>query len=206
MNIGSRTALILCAAALLAGCQPQPPPAPKSEKPPEPPKEIPTMVTLKTSKGDITLELYADKAPATVANFLAYVDSGHYKGTIFHRVIPNFMIQGGGMTADMAEKSTRAPVRNEAGNGLKNDRGTIAMARTSDPDSATAQFFINVVNNGGLNRPSPDGYGYCVFGRVTAGLDVVDAIRAVPTGDRGPHQNVPLEPVTILDAARVAAK
>ncbi|HPC46780.1 MAG TPA: peptidylprolyl isomerase, partial [Deltaproteobacteria bacterium] len=158
------------------------------------------IVVLKTSKGDITIELFPGKAPVTVRNFLAYVDMGHYNGTIFHRVIRGFMIQGGGLTADMKEKPTKDPIRNEADNGLQNVRGTIAMARTPHPHSATSQFFINTRNNPFLDYRShtPDGYGYCVFGRVTGGMDVVDAIESVPTGQRGPHQDVPLEPVTIL--------
>lgn len=159
-----------------------------------------TQVRLQTSLGDIVLELRADKAPNTVANFVQYVKDGHYNGTVFHRVIPTFMIQGGGFSADMQQKPTRAPIALEAGNGLKNDRGAIAMARTANPNSATAQFFINVVDNPNLNAPNPDGYGYTVFGRVTAGMDVVDKIRAVPTGNRGMHQNVPTTPVTILKA------
>jgi len=162
------------------------------------------IVVLKTSKGDITIELFPGKAPVTVRNFLAYVDMGHYNGTIFHRVIRGFMIQGGGLTADMKEKPTKDPIRNEADNGLQNVRGTIAMARTPHPHSATSQFFINTRNNPFLDYRShtPDGYGYCVFGRVTGGMDVVDAIESVPTGQRGPHQDVPLEPVTILRAYR----
>ncbi|MBL0943437.1 MAG: peptidyl-prolyl cis-trans isomerase [Hydrogenophaga sp.] len=158
-------------------------------------------VKLSTSLGDIVVELDAAKAPKTVENFLQYVEEKHYDGTVFHRVIGNFMIQGGGFTADMQQKPTRAPVPLEAGNGLKNDRGTIAMARTSNPNSATSQFFINVVDNAGLNAPSPDGYGYTVFGKVVAGMDVVDKIRAVPTGNRGMHQNVPATPVTINKAS-----
>jgi peptidyl-prolyl cis-trans isomerase A (cyclophilin A) len=157
-------------------------------------------VKLQTSMGEIVLELRPDRAPATVANFLQYVRDGHYDGTVFHRVIPNFMIQGGGFTADMQQKGTRAAIALEARNGLRNDRGTIAMARTANPNSATAQFFINVVDNAGLNAPNPDGHGYAVFGRVIAGMDVVDQIRAVPTGNRGMHQNVPTTPVTILKA------
>lgn len=171
-----------------------------------PPEENP-MVILKTSKGDIQVELYPDKAPDTVANFLKYVDDGFYNGTIFHRVIGNFMIQGGGFTKDMQQKPTRAPVKNEAANGLKNTRGTLAMARTGDPHSATAQFFINVVDNGFLNHTSPDprGYGYCVFGKVVSGLDVVDAIRGVATGNRGMFQDVPVESVEIISATRAPA-
>lgn len=157
-------------------------------------------VKLNTSQGDIVLELYPDKAPKTVENFLQYVREQHYDGTVFHRVISNFMIQGGGFTADLQQKPTRAPVALEATNGLKNDRGAIAMARTSNPNSATSQFFINTVNNANLNAPMPDGYGYTVFGKVVAGLDVVDKIRAVPVGDRGMHQNVPQTPITILKA------
>ncbi len=162
-------------------------------------------VTLTTSKGAITLSLFPDKAPETVANFLRYVDEGFFNGTIFHRVIKNFMIQGGGFTRDMKQKTTRPPVRNEAKNGLKNKRGSIAMARTNVVDSATAQFFINVVDNGFLDFRSadPQGYGYCVFGEVASGLDVLDAIRHVKTGSRGGFEDVPLEVVEILEAARV---
>ena len=157
------------------------------------------MVTLHTSMGDISLELDAEKAPKTVANFLQYARDGFYDGTIFHRVINNFMIQGGGMTADMAQKQTRAPVDNEANNGLKNKTGTVAMARTNDPHSATAQFFINVSDNGFLDHTAPtaQGWGYAVFGRVTAGMDVVEKITAVATGNKGFHQDVPKEAVTI---------
>jgi peptidyl-prolyl cis-trans isomerase B (cyclophilin B) len=160
-------------------------------------------VLLKTNKGDITLTLDAAKAPKTVANFLQYVKSGHYDGTIFHRVIDNFMIQGGGMTAGLKEKSSGAQIENEANNGLKNERGTVAMARTSDPHSATAQFFINVNDNDFLNHTSPSaqGWGYAVFGKVTNGLDVVDAIRKVKTGNAGFHQDVPTEDVVIEKAS-----
>lgn len=158
-------------------------------------------VRLATSAGDVVIELDAAKAPKTVANFLEYVKAGHYNGTVFHRVIPNFMIQGGGMTADMQEKPTREPIPLESRNGLDNARGTVAMARRGDPNSATAQFFINVRDNGFLNAAqSQDGNGYAVFGKVVAGMDVVDKIRVVPTGNKGPHQNVPLEPVTIKQA------
>lgn len=165
-------------------------------------------VTLGTSLGNITLELYPDKAPATVANFLSYVDEGFYNGTIFHRVIKGFMIQGGGFTESMQEKPTRAPITNEADNGLKNERGTIAMARTPDPDSATAQFFINAKDNTFLNfkNKSPEGYGYCVFGKVTKGLDVVDAIEKTPTTTKGFYQDVPAKPVIIKKAYRVKEK
>jgi peptidyl-prolyl cis-trans isomerase A (cyclophilin A) len=157
-------------------------------------------VRLNTSMGDVVLELYPDKAPKTVENFLQYVRDKHYDGTVFHRVMDGFMIQGGGFTADLQQKATRAPVALEASNGLKNDRGMIAMARTSNPNSATAQFFINVVDNAMLNAPKPDGYGYTVFGKVVQGLDTVDKIKAVPVGNQGMHQNVPLSPVTILKA------
>jgi len=163
-------------------------------------------VELKTSMGTITLELYADKAPKTVENFLQYVKDGHYKGTIFHRVIPGFMIQTGGFTAGFVEKKTRDSIPNEARNGLRNDAGTVAMARRGDPDSASAQFFINLVNNDGLNRPNPDGHGYAVFGRVAKGMDVVKKIEAVETGNGpAPHQNVPRKPVVIEDAKIISA-
>jgi peptidyl-prolyl cis-trans isomerase B (cyclophilin B) len=160
-------------------------------------------VLLKTNKGDITLTLDAVKAPKTVTNFLQYVKSGHYDGTIFHRVIDNFMIQGGGMTAGLKEKSSGAQIENEANNGLKNERGTVAMARTSDPHSATAQFFINVNDNDFLNHTAPNaqGWGYAVFGKVTDGLDVVDTIRKVKTGNAGFHQDVPTEDIVIEKAS-----
>ncbi|MCX8115122.1 MAG: peptidylprolyl isomerase [Burkholderiaceae bacterium] len=157
-------------------------------------------VVLSTSEGDITLELNPAKAPKSVENFLAYVKGGHYDGTIFHRVIDGFMIQGGGFTPDMKQKPTRAPIPLESKNGLKNERGTIAMARTSVPDSATSQFFINVVDNPRLDYPNPDGNGYAVFGKVVAGMDVVDKIRTVPTTSAGGHQNVPAKPVLIRSA------
>lgn len=157
-------------------------------------------VRLTTSMGDVVLELYPDKAPRTVENFLQYVKDKHYDGTVFHRVISNFMIQGGGFTADMQQKTTRAPIPLEASNGLKNDRGTVAMARTRDPNSATAQFFINVVDNASLNAPSPDGHGYAVFGKVVQGMDTVDKIRSAAVGNQGMHQNVPRTPITIVQA------
>lgn len=170
-------------------------------------------VEFRTSAGNFTLELYPDKAPRTVANFLQYVKEGHYKGTIFHRVIDGFMVQGGGFDRSMREKPTRAPIDNEAGNGLRNDVGTIAMARTNAPHSASAQFFINVVNNDSLNfrEPTPSGYGYAVFGKVTRGMDVVMKMTKVATGNAGQHQNVPLKPIVIDDvliapAAAPAAK
>jgi peptidyl-prolyl cis-trans isomerase B (cyclophilin B) len=160
-------------------------------------------VLLKTNQGDITLTLDAAKAPKSVANFLQYVKSGHYDGTIFHRVINNFMIQGGGMTAGMKQKPTGAEIENEANNGLKNELGTIAMARTSDPHSATAQFFINVNDNEFLNHTAQNaqGWGYAVFGKVTEGMDVVDTIRKVKTGNAGFHQDVPAEDVVIEKAS-----
>jgi peptidyl-prolyl cis-trans isomerase B (cyclophilin B) len=160
-------------------------------------------VVMETSQGTIKIELYEDKAPITVQNFLGYVDEGFYNGTIFHRVIPNFMIQGGGMQPGMKEKKTKAAIKNESSNGLSNTRGTIAMARTSVPDSATAQFFINVQDNTFLDKAqSRDGVGYCVFGKVVEGMDVVDKIKAVQTGSRGGHENVPVQDVTINSARR----
>lgn len=153
--------------------------------------------TIRTSMGPIVVELYPDKAPRSVENFVQYARDGFYDGTIFHRVIPGFMIQGGGFARDMQRKSTRAPIPIESKNGLRNDAGTIAMARTSDPNSATSQFFINVVDNPNLNYPSFDGHGYAVFGRVVRGMDVVEKIKGVRTGTQGPHQNVPTEPVVI---------
>ncbi|MEM1154816.1 MAG: peptidylprolyl isomerase [Pseudomonadota bacterium] len=157
------------------------------------------MVIIRTTFGDIKLELDADKAPATVANFLEYASAGFYDGTIFHRVINNFMIQGGGFDTDMQQKGTRAPIENEADNGLKNDFGTIAMARTNDPHSATAQFFINVKDNDFLNHSGKNmqGWGYAVFGKMVEGDDVLEKIRNVPTGSSGGHQDVPTEPVII---------
>jgi peptidyl-prolyl cis-trans isomerase A (cyclophilin A) len=158
-------------------------------------------VKLSTSAGDIVVELDAAKAPKTVENFVAYVKSGHYEGTVFHRVIENFMIQGGGMDATMKEKPTRPPIPLEARNGLSNARGTIAMARTMVPDSATAQFFINTKDNTFLDAANArDGNGYTVFGRVVSGMEIVDKIRTVPTGNRGPHQNVPVDPIVIKKA------
>lgn len=159
-------------------------------------------VLLSTSLGDVSVELDPGNAPVTTQNFLDYVRSGFYDGTIFHRVIPGFMIQGGGFTAEMRQKPTECSITNEATNGLKNDRGTIAMARTSDPHSATSQFFINLVDNSFLNHTgeTPQGWGYAVFGRVVEGMDVVDSIAKVRTGTRGPHADVPLEPVVINHA------
>jgi len=176
--LGLTTALLLNTAAL-AGSAPQ--------------------VKFQTSLGDFTVEVYPDKAPKTVENFLQYVKDKFYNGTIFHRVIGNFMVQGGGFTPDMNQKATREPIPLEAKSGLKNDRGTIAMARTSNPNSATAQFFVNVVDNNGLNAPSPDGNGYAVFGKVIAGMDTIDKIRAVPTG----RQDVPTTQILINSATLV---
>jgi peptidyl-prolyl cis-trans isomerase B (cyclophilin B) len=174
----------------------------------EAPKPAPR-VRVETTKGTIVLELYPDKAPKTVASFLEYVQTGHYIGTIFHRVIPGFMIQGGGVTATFQGKPLRPPVANEAGNGLKNQRGTLAMARTSEVDSATAQVFINLKDNAFLDHKdeTPQGFGYCVFGKVVEGMSVVDAIAAVPTGPGGPFaKDVPKEAVMITKATLVEAK
>ena len=182
----SRFAMTLAAAALMAGTAAD---------------ALAQKVRLATSMGDIVLELDAAKAPKTVENFLQYVRAGHYDGTVFHRVIDNFMIQGGGMSENMAEKPTRAPIPLESRNGLANVRGSVAMARTMVPDSATAQFFVNVKDNAFLDQPnSRDGHGYAVFGRVVEGMDVVDRIKAVPTATRPPHQNVPVTPVVIRKA------
>ncbi|MES1242868.1 MAG: peptidylprolyl isomerase [Acidobacteriota bacterium] len=162
-------------------------------------------VALETSKGRIVIELYPDKAPKTVANFLQYVNSGFYNGVIFHRVIPGFMIQGGGFTADMTQKETKGSIQNEADNGLRNDRGTIAMARTGDPHSASAQWFINVADNRSLNHTgkTQQGWGYAVFGKVVEGMDVADAIVGVRTTQKGPYGDVPVEPITITKASVV---
>jgi peptidyl-prolyl cis-trans isomerase A (cyclophilin A) len=155
------------------------------------------LILMETTMGNIKAELFEQEAPISVRNFFGYVNSGFYNGTIFHRVISGFMIQGGGFDVDFKQKKTNVPIRNEAGNGLKNDRGTIAMARTSAPDSATAQFFINVVNNGMLNRPNPDGFGYAVFGRVVEGMEVVDRIKGVKTGFAGGMADVPEQQIVI---------
>ena len=161
-------------------------------------------VVLETNHGNIILELYPDKAPQSVGNFLAYVDEGYYSGTIFHRVIDGFMIQGGGFTDDMTQKSTKNGVPNEADNGLENSRGTVAMARTTDPHSATSQFFINLADNAPLDHTdkTPRGWGYTVFGKVVEGMDVVDAIAKAPTGTVGPFRDVPSETVVIVSAQR----
>ena len=165
------------------------------------------MLIMHTSFGDITLELDAERAPKTVENFVAYVNDGHYNGTIFHRVIDNFMIQGGGFEPGMNERATGASIENEADNGLKNDVGTIAMARTMDPHSASAQFFINVKDNDFLNHTAPtsQGWGYTVFGKVVDGMDVIDKIKAVATGSADGHQNVPVEDI-ILESVEIACK
>ena len=185
-TLSRRTALILVSTLSLAGAAWAQQGAPR--------------VKLATSAGDIVVELAPDKAPKTVENFLQYVRDKHYDGTVFHRVIDGFMIQGGGFTPELQQKPTRAPVPLEASNGLKNDKYTIAMARTANPNSATSQFFINVKDNAMLNAPNPDGHGYTVFGKVVAGTEVVDKIRAVRTGNKGGMQDVPLESVTIQSA------
>lgn len=163
------------------------------------------MVKFETSLGDFTVELFNDDAPVTVANFLQYVDDGHFDGTIFHRVIPGFMIQGGGFTADMKQKPTRKPIENEAANGVKNLRGSLSMARTNDINSASSQFFINLVDNDFLDHQGPRNFGYAVFGRVVTGLDVIDAIAAVKTGRKAGHDDVPAEPVSVTAARRAPA-
>jgi cyclophilin family peptidyl-prolyl cis-trans isomerase len=215
------TAIVASLVGLLAILGPAAPPTPKAapKAPPASKAQSTSQATanpkvaLDTTKGKIVIELYADKAPKTVKNFLAYVKAGHYNGTIFHRVIPGFMIQGGGFTPDLKEKPTRAPIPNEADNRVLNQRGTVAMARTPDPNSASAQFFINVANNASLNFRSktPEGWGYAVFGNVVEGMDVVDAIVAVPTTTKGPYGDVPVEPVvirkaTVLSAGAAASK
>jgi cyclophilin family peptidyl-prolyl cis-trans isomerase len=175
----------------------------------EEPKQMdakPTKVKLETTMGDIVIELNEKAAPVTVQNFLTYVREGFYDETIFHRVIPNFMIQGGGFTPDMTQKQTHPPIVNEASNGLKNDRGTIAMARTNNPNSATSQFFINHRNNDFLNYAGPDKPGYAVFGKVVEGMEVVDKIAAVKTTQKGPHEAVPVEPVVIKSARVIPEK
>jgi peptidyl-prolyl cis-trans isomerase B (cyclophilin B) len=166
------------------------------------PKKGSKMIRLHTNLGAITLELFEDKAPVTVKNFIGYVESGHYNNTIFHRVIDGFMVQGGGFEPGMKQKATKDTIKNEADNGLTNDAYTVAMARTPDPHSASAQFFINVINNSFLNfsAPTPQGFGYCVFGKVVEGKDVVDKMKKVPTGDKGMHQNVPVNDLVIEKA------
>jgi peptidyl-prolyl cis-trans isomerase A (cyclophilin A) len=186
----TRRALLLgCAAFLLAG------PALSQTAP---------KVKFQTSLGDFVVEVYPDKAPKTVENFLQYVKDKHYDGTVFHRVIANFMIQGGGFSVDLNQKATRAAIPLEANNGLKNDTGTIAMARTNNPNSATAQFFINTVDNANLNAPQPDGYGYAVFGKIVSGMDVISKIKSSPTGSGGPFRSdVPQTPIIINSATLV---
>jgi peptidyl-prolyl cis-trans isomerase A (cyclophilin A)/peptidyl-prolyl cis-trans isomerase B (cyclophilin B) len=164
------------------------------------------MLEVKTSKGVFTVQLFDKQAPISVENFLKYVDEGFFDGTIFHRVIPGFMVQGGGLTGDLKNKRGHAPIKNEATNGLKNKRGTLAMARTNDVDSATSQFFINLVDNDFLDHKGASNYGYAVFGRVDSGMDVVDAIAGVKTGSKGMHQDVPVETVTIDSVRRLDAK
>ncbi|HEX6898456.1 MAG TPA: peptidylprolyl isomerase [Thermoanaerobaculia bacterium] len=197
MNLIASLVCFLALAGPAAQSAPAPSPAPANNP----------RVALETTKGRIVIELYADKAPKTVKNFLDYVKSGHYNGTIFHRVIPDFMIQGGGMTADMTEKPARDPIQNEADNRLLNQRGSVAMARTGEPHSARAQFFINLKNNGFLNHTgkNPQGWGYAVFGNVVEGMEVVDAIAQVPTTTKGPHANVPTQPVIIQKATVLSA-
>jgi len=195
--ISRRTSALALAGAMLGTLLGTPPALAQTAAAPQ--------VKLATSMGDIVLQLDAAKAPKTVENFLSYVRDKHYDGTIFHRVIDGFMIQGGGFTPDMQQKPTKAPIQNEAANGLKNDRYTIAMARTADPNSATAQFFINVKDNAMLNAPSPDGHGYAVFGKVVSGTEVVDKIKAVATGNRMGHGDVPVDDV-IIEKAEVVAE
>jgi len=199
-NVFAATAIVACLAGTVAIADDA-----KQESDVQP-TQNPTVV-MSTSLGDIHIELDAGKAPLTVANFLAYVDAKHFDGTIFHRVIPNFMIQGGGFKADMAQKPARPPIKNEATNGLKNDRGTLAMARTSVVDSASAQFFVNLKDNDFLNHTAETsrGFGYAVFGKVTKGMDTVDKIAAVATGTKGGHQDVPKEPVVIKSVTRASA-
>jgi cyclophilin family peptidyl-prolyl cis-trans isomerase len=199
----------LIAASLLAmslQAQDVTPQAPPDQKPANTdPKEPLVYVLMTTSKGEILLELNREKAPISVDNFVNYTHQKFYDGTIFHRVIPTFMIQGGGFTPDMKQKSTGNPIKNEWQNGLKNVRGSIAMARTTSPDSATAQFFINVKDNPNLDQPMSGGAGYAVFGKVVAGMEVVDAIKTVATTTAGGHQNVPVEPVTIKEVKTISA-
>ena len=212
--------ILMSVMVLMVGCKgkkkpaaPAPPSpdanSPQTQQNPVEPNKItqePKMIKLETTKGDIIIEVNETAAPVTSANFLKYVQDGFYDGTIFHRVIPGFMIQGGGFNPDMTQKPTRAPIVNEAKNGLKNDRGTLAMARTNNPNSATAQFFVNHINNDFLNYSGPRNPGYAVFGKVTEGMDVVDEIAKVQTSSKGPYQDVPVEPVLIKSAKIVNAK
>jgi peptidylprolyl isomerase/peptidyl-prolyl cis-trans isomerase B (cyclophilin B) len=191
----------------ISGCNADEPATQSVSTAPAPGEPANPRVLIETSKGNITIELFPALAPKSAENFLGHVNAGFYDGTIFHRVIPRFMVQGGGMTADMGEKPRGTPIPNEADNGLKNLRGTLAMARTGDPHSATSQFFINVADNAFLNHrgKSVEGWGYTVFGQVVDGMDVVDAIVAVPRGNRGPHGDVPLEPVVMQRVSVVPA-
>jgi cyclophilin family peptidyl-prolyl cis-trans isomerase len=201
--IACLAALMVAGAAFSPSAQdPATPPSPPSDEPKEKAVEH---ALIRTSKGEIVVELNADKAPITVENFLTYVDDGFYDGTIFHRVIKDFMIQGGGLERNMRPRETRPAIKNEWRNGLKNKRGTIAMARTNNPDSATSQFFINTVDNDGLDEPSErfGGAAYCVFGKVVAGLKTVDAIAAVRTTSQGGHRDVPVEPIVIEKVTRL---
>lgn len=196
---------LFVALSLVSGCSKSTLISEPATQSPKLTKESKTMIVMKTTAGEIKLELDAENAPQTVANFLSYVESGHYKDTIFHRVIKNFMIQGGGFTAEMTQKPAPNTVDNEANNGLKNEVGTIAMARTMDPHSASAQFFINTKDNDFLNfsAPTPQGWGYCVFGKVVEGMDVVRAIEGVETGRSGPHSDVPRDPIVITECVVV---
>lgn len=209
MNL-SVASLVCLLAALVPAAAPakaaKPAAAPKSAPAAKAPAANPR-VALDTSKGRIVIEVYADKAPKSAKNFVDYVKAGHYNNTIFHRVMPGFMVQGGGFTPDMTEKPTRGPIPNEADNQVLNQRGTVAMARTGDPNSATAQFFVNLVNNGFLNFRSKtqEGWGYTVFGNVVEGMDVVDAIAQVPTATKGMYEAVPVTPVVIKKASVVTA-
>ncbi|HSK76571.1 MAG TPA: peptidylprolyl isomerase [Thermoanaerobaculia bacterium] len=208
-----KTALLVCLSVLLgvttAAAQTRTASSQKAPAPQKAPVPTPThpRVALETSKGNIVVELYQDKAPKTVKNFLDYVKAGFFNGTIFHRVIPGFMVQGGGFTPDMTEKPTRPSIQNEADNGLGNQRGTLAMARTPDPHSAGAQFFINLKDNSPLNHTAKtaSGWGYAVFGRVVEGMEVVDAIAQVPTTSKGPYDDVPAQPVIIKQARLLSA-
>ncbi len=192
-------ALALGASLAASGCNAREPGRQTVSTQPAPGQPANPRVLIETSKGNITVELFPRNAPISTENFLRHVNAGFYDGTIFHRVIPGFMIQGGGMLPDLTEKARGTPIRNEADNGLKNLRGTLAMARTGEPHSATSQFFINVADNHFLNHrgKSPEGWGYAVFGRVVDGMEIADAIVALPRGNRGPHQDVPLEPVVM---------
>lgn len=203
-----KTALLVCLSLLFGAATAQASkPQKKAPAPAQAPAPVHPRVALETSKGNIVIELYQDKAPKTVKNFLDYTKAGFFNGTIFHRVIPSFMIQGGGFTPDMTEKPTRPSIQNEADNGLGNQRGTLAMARTRDPNSAGAQFFINLKDNSPLNHTAKtlDGWGYAVFGRVVEGMDVVDAIAMVPTASKGMYDDVPVQPVVIKKARLVSA-